>query len=206
MTVDDVKKIFFPVDPPPAPKQFLDDLPKNEGENYKRLFELFGAAFSTIEDDIKRKYAPNEIIAENQDTPNEIIAENQGNPNLNNVEKLNKYERSGSIENTKEYNDEVSAVQKITEKLYSFLIDSLIWDESSIEAKIKLWNYYRQGLAILSESYIRKRLEKKIDDFLDQSTTIYSIWWYAIKQWRWIKKEKKVFTDKTDKSSFVLLA
>ena len=206
MTVDDVKKIFFPVDPPPAPKQFLDDLPKNEGENYKRLFELFGAAFSTIEDDIKRKYAPNEIIAENQDTPNEIIAENQGNPNLNNVEKLNKYERSGSIENTKEYNDEVSAVQKITEKLYSFLIDSLIWDKSSIEAKIKLWNYYRQGLAILSESYIRKRLEKKIDDFLDQPTTIYSIWWYAIKQWRWIKKEKKVFTDKTDKSSFVLLA
>lgn len=193
MTVDDVKKIFFPVGIPPSPEVFLSDLSKNKGEKCECLFDLFIGAFYIIEDDIERK----NIV------PNEIIVENQNVPNQNNVEKLNKHEINNSKGNTKEYNDEDSAVQQIANRLYQFLISSLIWDKLSMEAKIELWNYYRQGVAILEGSAIRKRLEIQIDDFLDQPTNIDSIWWYAIKLWRWIEKNREDFTDN---SSVILLA
>ncbi len=118
MTVDDVKKIFFPIGPPPTPEKFLADLSKNKGEECERLFELFRDAFYKIEDDIERKNnATNLNNVEKQNVPNLNNIENQDTPNLNNVEKLNKYERNGSKENTKEYNDETSAVQQISDEI-----------------------------------------------------------------------------------------
>lgn len=188
MNLDRTRTIFFPIERTDW-ESLLESLKReSEGEDnkYKQLYGLFSQAR-----EVEKRADMAESISNLTTQESDDSSSRKGNDDIISGEEI--HQRSAGVENNLIYRpDSESDSAKIAIALYAYL-NSITeragealqaGEEEPSQNSVKLWNYYRQGIDLLTGSSIKFELTRLLDQsYSTQSSRLDSFWWYVVNTW-----------------------
>lgn len=195
MTTKEAIQVFLPVPMCDSQDTFLELLEREHERDFACLHSFFIRAFK-----VSKAEQDSSIIRQDDSIENgekrDIASEKSeielsGSLTIVSIDKAVEYDNTDftertkvSIDKTVEY-DIKDFAEEMAKQLFEYLKETIITDNNLTEIRMKLWNYYRQGIVLLPKSStVRSEVQRKINNEYFQSVAPDTFWWYAMKFWK----------------------